>query len=67
MKVKVTNSPNLVRDTVTNAIINQDVEGFTSYTTQRTKLRDQQLKLDNVINEMTEIKSLLTQILSQKG
>ena len=61
--------PNLVRDTASNAILNTDVESLEAYK----KLRNRAIRsdtlvedVDNLKRDLTEIKSLLAQLVNDK-
>jgi hypothetical protein len=66
--IEKTDVPNLVRDTATRALINTDNGGFTTYKENR----DREMKVNAICNqvnnlhcEISEIKSLLTNLLSK--
>ena len=69
MYLKVTDEPNLVRDTNSNAILNVNKEAYNKYKQDR----DKQLQIQKVISEheeikkdISEIKQLLLQLMDRK-
>lgn len=69
MYLKVTDEPNLVRDTNSNAILNVNKEALNKYKQER----DKQLQIQRVISEhedikkdISEIKQLLLQLMDRK-
>jgi hypothetical protein len=67
--IRVKDSPNLVRDTYSKAIINTDPKGYNDYVNQRERLKAQQeillnntKEIENLKQDVNEIKSLLQQI-----
>jgi hypothetical protein len=68
--VKVKDSPELVRDISSRAILNTDKKGLQNYNMQRQKILDQKkeqqlvkTRLDNIENQMSEIKELMRELL----
>lgn len=70
MKYKVKDHPNLFRDPNSKAIISEDSSSYLKYINDR-KLRDKNYHLENEINimknDITEIKSLLIEILNKQA
>ena len=69
MYLKVTDEPNLVRDTNSNAILNVNKEALNKYKQER----DKQLQIQRVLSEhedlkkdISEIKQLLLQLMDRK-
>ena len=69
MYLKVTDEPNLVRDTNSNAILNVSKEALNKYKQER----DKQLQIQRVLSEhedlkkdISEIKQLLLQLMDRK-
>ncbi len=65
--IKVKNEDNLYRDVDTGAIINTDRSSFEKYKKSRSKFRNMEQELDYVKSEISEIKSLLHQIINSNG
>ena len=63
MGIKVEGHANLVRDEESHAIINTDVKQYRLTMKRRQMLRTQKDEINSLKNEMTEIKSLLTQLI----
>jgi len=70
--LKIENNENLVKDTRTNAIVNTSKSEFQLYMKRRQernkngdKLRNACKEINNIKNEMKEIKSLLTKVLNK--
>lgn len=71
--LKVTGHDGLVRDTSNGAIINTNVNEYNNYMKQRDAILERNIKeaeqvneINNLKNELSEIKSLLTQLLANK-
>ena len=62
--IKVKNEDNLYRDVDTGAIINTDRSAFEKYKKSRNKFRNMEQELDHVKSEISEIKSLLHQLVN---
>lgn len=60
--LKVKDHVNLVRDPKTNCIINTNMSGFNEYLAKRESKLSDQKKVENIENEMNEIKSDLGEI-----
>lgn len=56
----------LYRDENTNAIINLNDNGYFEYIKSKNKLLENQKRLDNLENELSEIKNLLLQLVKNK-
>lgn len=70
---KVTGDETLVRDMNTHAIINTDKTGYQSYLERKERAQSQKQlinkqfeEIDTLKREMTEIKSMLTELLKGK-
>ena len=59
---KVEGHPNLLRDLNTNAIINTDSVALDHYTIAKRKKEEEVKRIDNLENELTEIKSSIDEI-----
>lgn len=65
--IKVEGHPNLYRDEQTGAIINCDTIGYNNYVTSLNKRDSQKREIDNIKNEISEIKSLLKELIKKNG
>tara|TARA_X000001036_G_scaffold435592_1_gene477089 strand:- start:1097 stop:1306 length:210 start_codon:yes stop_codon:yes gene_type:complete len=65
--IKVQDENNLYRDIDTGAIINTDRSAFEKYKKSRNKFRNMEQELDYVKSEISEIKSLLHQLINSNG
>jgi hypothetical protein len=65
--IKVEGHPNLYRDEQTGAIINCDTISYNNYVNSLNKRDSQKREIDNIKNEISEIKSLLKQLLEKNG
>jgi hypothetical protein len=65
--IKVEGHPNLYRDERTGAIINCDTISYNNYVNSLNKRDSQKREIDNIKNEISEIKSLLKQLLEKNG
>jgi predicted transcriptional regulator len=65
MKLKIENEETLIRDTKTNAVLNNDMSALQQYRARRNK--DLQLRNDveDLKQDMSEIKELLKQLVSR--
>ena len=63
--LKVEGHSYLVRDTMSNAIINQNTTEFNNYKNQRQKRDIQKNRIDQIESDVSEIKSLLKQLLDK--
>jgi hypothetical protein len=71
--LKVSGHDGLVRDTSNGAIINTNIDDYKVYMAQkesalqrRRQITEQAEEINNIKNELSEIKSLLTQLLANK-
>jgi hypothetical protein len=62
--IKVKNEDHLYRDVDTGAIINTDISSFERYKRSRNKFRNMEQELDHVKSDISEIKSLLHQLIN---
>lgn len=60
--VKVEGHPNLVRDLKSNAIINTDKISLDNYTIAKRKKEEEVKRIDNIENELIELKSSIDEI-----
>jgi len=65
--IKVEGHPNLYRDEQTGAIINRDTIAYDNYVNSLHKRDSQKREIDNIKNDINEIKSLLKQLLEKNG
>jgi hypothetical protein len=65
--IKVEGYPNLYRDERTGAIINCDTISYNNYVNSLNKRDSQKREIDNIKNEISEIKSLLKQLIEKNG
>jgi DNA-binding transcriptional regulator GbsR (MarR family) len=65
--IPVEDHPNLFRDPVTNAIINMDTRTARSNRDARQRAKQRDKDIENLKNDMAEIKELLTQLLASKN
>jgi len=69
MLVKVTDHPNLIKDTDTQAILNTDLSAVARHEERITKV-NKELQLDsdiqNLKNDVSEIKNMLRELLGQR-
>ena len=59
MKIKVKDNPDLIRDTESNAIINVNSDIISASKLRKMKSRQQATQLENLKNEVAELKELL--------
>lgn len=68
MKLQVKDNPGLVRDSRSKAIVNVDVSAFSEYQNKKT-MQNKMINMSEEINDlkqsMTEIKTMLSQILQR--
>ena len=65
--IKVKNEDHLYRDTDTGAIINTDRSSFEKYKRSKLKFQSMEQELDHLKSEISEIKSLLREIVKSNG
>ncbi len=65
MGIKVEGHTHLVRDESSHAIVNTDVETFKLTMRRRQIMQSQRNEINNLKDEMTEIKQLLTNVLEK--
>ena len=65
MGIKVEGHTNLIRDEESHAIVNTDVEAFKLTMRRREVMRTQRNEINNLKDEMSEIKKLLTNVLEK--
>jgi len=63
--LKVEGNSFLVRDTVSNAIINQDEKSYTQYKNLRKVRGKERERLDKLEDDVSEIKDLLIQLINK--
>lgn len=62
---KVEGHPGLIRDLESTAIINSDTNAYQNYIAMRNQKLKEKQRLDDLENEVGEIKSLLKQIIDK--
>ena len=67
MSIKVEGHTHLVRDEESHAIINTDVEQYRLTMRRRQMLRTQRDEINSLKNDMSEIKSLLKELINKDG
>tara|TARA_B100002019_G_scaffold90443_2_gene78156 strand:- start:2035 stop:2244 length:210 start_codon:yes stop_codon:yes gene_type:complete len=65
--IKVKNENHLYRDSDTGAIINTDRSSFEKYKRSKLKFQSMEQELDHLKSEISEIKSLLKEIVKSNG
>ena len=67
MGIKVEGHTHLIRDEESHAIINTDVEQYRLTMKRRQMLRTQRDEINSLKNDMSEIKSLLKELINKDG
>ena len=67
MGIKVEGHTHLVRDEESHAIINTDVKQYRLTMKRRQMLRTQKDEINSLKNDMSEIKSLLKELINKDG
>jgi|TARA_B100000212_G_C26903926_1_gene334872 uncharacterized membrane protein YgaE (UPF0421/DUF939 family) len=67
MGIKVEGHTHLIRDEESHAIINTDVEQYRLTMRRRQMLRTQRDEINSLKNDMSEIKSLLKELINKDG
>jgi hypothetical protein len=67
MRIPVEGHPNLYRDSKTNAIINTDKTAYNSYLKSLSSKEKEKKEIEEMKNELGEIKTLLYQLLEKNG
>ena len=67
MLIPVERNPNLFRDEKTGAIINCDKSSYEQHLLMKQKRDLQKVEIEDLKNEISEIKSLLKELLNQDG
>ena len=62
--IRVEGHKNLYRDEASGAIINHDTNGYSEYIKMRDLKRSQKDEIDKLKNEITEIKTLLKELVN---
>tara|TARA_B100000530_G_C15910369_1_gene469129 strand:- start:608 stop:814 length:207 start_codon:yes stop_codon:yes gene_type:complete len=65
--IKVEGHTHLIRDEESHAIINTDVENYRLTMKRRQILRTQRDEINSLKNDMSEIKSLLKELINKDG
>ena len=66
-EIKVEGHTHLIRDEESHAIINTDVENYRLTMKRRQILRTQRDEINSLKNDMSEIKSLLKELINKDG
>lgn len=67
MLIPVEGHKNLYRDSKSGAIINNDSFSYNQYIKMKDEKKKQREEIDNIKNELSEIKSLLKELLNGNG
>jgi hypothetical protein len=67
MRIPVEGHPNLYRDSKTNAIINTDKTAYNNYLKSLSSKEKEKKEIEDMKNELDEIKTLLYQLLEKNG
>jgi cell shape-determining protein MreC len=62
IRIPVEGNPNLVRDPITKAVINTNMDGYLEYINSSKKLKERNQKLDAVADEVTQLKNEISEI-----
>jgi hypothetical protein len=65
MRIPVEGYPNLYRDSETGAIINCDTNAYFNYLNSVSRKEKEKMEIENMKNDISEIKSLLRQLLEK--
>lgn len=65
MRIPVEGYPNLYRDSESNAIINCDKSAYINYLNSVTSKQIEKTEIENMKNEISEIKDLLKKLLAK--
>jgi len=65
--VKIEDNPNLVRDKESNAVLNTDLNALQKYKMKRNLDRQRDNEISELKKEISEIKSLLYQMVNKEG
>lgn len=63
--MKVDGHEDLIRDEKTQAIINIDIDGYNAYVSRRKRLAEERNKVENLQNEVSELKSLIGKLIEK--
>lgn len=66
-KYKILDNENLVRDAETNAVLNTDVSSLQRYKMRRDAEAKKEKEMEKMREDIDEIKSLLTQLITEKN
>ena len=64
---RVEGDPNKFRDPISNAIINHDMNEYENYIQQKKIRKSQKQELDDLKNEISEIKSILKDLVNKQS
>lgn len=63
--IRVEGHLNLFRDEKSGAIVNMDTQGYTNYVRLRSERKRQREEIDNIKNDINEIKQLLKELINE--
>lgn len=63
--LKIENHPDLIKDKVSGAIVSNDTAAYAAYINRQEKLKRDATRLDNIENELSEVKELLQALLKR--
>lgn len=64
---KIKNEPDIIKDTGSGAVININQEAYDNYITAKKKRDMMNNRINNIENELGDIKNLLKQLLNSQG
>jgi hypothetical protein len=64
-QIKIEGDPNLARDPNTNAVVNTNNNAYMNYMKKRNKKKEENAEIENLKNEIDEIKSLLKTLINK--
>lgn len=65
-KVKIENHEDLIRDEETKAVLNADTSSLKAYKKRRDALRQKDVEISQMKDDISELKSMLQQLLAEK-
>jgi hypothetical protein len=63
--IRVEGHLNLFRDEKSGAIVNTDTQGYANYVRMRSERKRQREEIDNIKNDISEIKQLLKELINE--
>ena len=64
---KIENEDTLIRDNISKAVINTDVDGYNAYMNKKRNAIRQQKEFNNLKTEVTELKDLVKTLIDKIG